>query len=172
MSTKIPKTTTVVSYAYELEIDGETIGTLQGFNPSQTRELQRIRAIDFELFDDTFEIAPGRTDLTITVEKLEVYKESLLSYINSGVMPAEGIVQMIRPFNIIETIADPGNTKRPAKIVVYRDCWISNYSKSVKEGTITVLEQAQIMVRAITMAQMEISRSKESLRSAETRNER
>jgi hypothetical protein len=78
MSTSIPNTKTVVSYSYTvLDAQSKAIGTLQGFNPSASRALERVREIMNEVAD-TKEIVPGRTDFTISLDRLEMYNSGMV----------------------------------------------------------------------------------------------
>ena len=81
--TRIPNTTTVASYAYTVKANGSVIGTIQGFNPSANRNLERVREI-LNTAEDIVEIIPGRSEFTITLDRLETY--------NKGMMDALGFI--------------------------------------------------------------------------------
>ena len=62
--TRIPNTTTVASYAYTVKANGSVIGTVQGFNPSANRNLERVREILNEI-DDVVENGPDYIGIII-----------------------------------------------------------------------------------------------------------
>ena len=135
MSTQIPHTKTVVSYAYTITANGTSLGTLQGFNPSSTRALERVRELRNEI-DDMVEIVPGRSEFTIQIDKLEMYSENVLQAL--GFSDFEDISKLRTPIQIVETIKDPVSGK--GRTVSYVNCWIQNVAKTIREGTITVSE--------------------------------
>lgn len=144
--TRIPNTKSVVSYAYTIKVNGIPIGTLQGFNPSENRALERVREIQNELID-TVEIVPGRTDFTITIDRLETYEKDLLRAL--GLPKTATISQLIDSFDIVEEIQGPTAAQR--RVISYNGCWINNKNKTVREGTITVTENATIWVTSINV---------------------
>lgn len=140
--TRIPNTKTVVSYAYTIRAGGKTIGTIQGFNPSYNRTLERVREIQNSI-DDTVEIVPGRTEITLTIDRFETYDETTLSKFGakSSGIDANDISEVTDPFTITEIIQDSlGNVRT----VDYVDCWIQTYGKTIREGTINVAENVTI----------------------------
>lgn len=136
--TRVPNTKSVVSYAYSIKANGTIIGTLQGFNPSANRNLERVREIKNELID-TVEIVPGRTDYTISIDKLETYDTTLMKAL--GYSNFTTLHEITDPIDIIEEITGPNGIRR---VISYNKCWIQSVSKTVREGTITVSEQVTL----------------------------
>jgi len=139
--TLIPNTNTVVSYAYTVMVGNRKIGTLQGFNPSANRALERIRELMNEV-DDIKEITPGRTDFDITIERLETYDEAMLDAL--GYASFEDLSQITDPMNIVEEIRGPVAKGSPRRTIVYERCWITSWAKQIREGTITVTETVSL----------------------------
>ena len=139
-STRIPNVKTVVSYAYTISANGVNIGTLQGFNPSANRNLERVREIlgnDSSI--DTFEIVPGRTEFTISIDRIETYNAAMMKAL--GFTAFEDISVVTDPIQILETVRDKaGNTRS----IEYKDCWIQSWNKTIREGTITVTESVTL----------------------------
>jgi hypothetical protein len=145
MSTSIPNTKTVVSYSYTvLDAQSKAIGTLQGFNPSASRALERVREIMNEVAD-TKEIVPGRTDFTISLDRLEMYNSGMVKAIGFG---SDDIANLTDPITIMEVIRGPQGQTRT---IAYQDCWINTWSKTIQEGTITVRESVSLWVTKITI---------------------
>lgn len=148
MSTRIPQTKSTVSYAYTVKgKTGNIIGNLQGFNPSANRALDRIRELNGAAGDvDTVEIVPGRMDLQITIDRFETFDESLSNALRGPNQPLD-LSKQTEPFTITETVRDSvGNTRS----IFYIDCWIQNWSKTIREGTITVAENVTVYPTRIT----------------------
>lgn len=147
--TRIPNTTTVASYAYTVKANGTVIGTVQGFNPSANRNLERVREILNEI-DDIVEIVPGRTEFTITLDRLETYNAGMLEEL--GFATFEDISQVTDPIQIVEEIRGPVALGNPSRIIVYERCWIQTWGKTIREGTITVTESVTLWPERIVVS--------------------
>lgn len=144
--TRIPSTTTVASYAYTVKANGKVIGTVQGFTPSANRNLERVREILNEV-NDIVEIVPGRTEFQITLDRLEIYTESMVEALGFG--DFEDISTITDPIQIVEELRGPASLGNPSRIIVYERCWIQNWTKTIREGTITVVENVTLWVERI-----------------------
>lgn len=146
--TRIPSTSTVVSYAYAITVGSKEVGTLQGFSPTGNRALERVRELAYDPSGarDTIEIAPGRSEFSITIDRLELYSGTLMEVLGQDI----DITQMVSPFTITETLRN-GNGAI-IRTIQYIDCWVNNVSKTVREGTITVAENATLWVTRIVAA--------------------
>lgn len=157
MSTAIPQTEVAVSYAYQIQVDGKTIGTLQGFSISMNKDITRARGVFDWGTTDTVELIPGHTEVVIQVEKFEVYIKTLLDHF---LVPSSSDVQSSlqniglplfnESFNIVESVFSPSGAVR---VITYRDCLVRSYTKAIKEGTITVIENAAIQCGAVLIQQ-------------------
>ena len=148
MSTRIPNTRTVVSYAYTVtDSKGNPIGTLQGFSPSSNRPLERVREIMNEELD-TFEIVPGRTDFSIQLDRLETYDKQMMKAL--GFTTFEDLSKITDPITIIELMTS--NVGKIRKIE-YQDCSVSNWSKTIREGTVTVTESVTLQPTRIRVSE-------------------
>lgn len=145
--TIIPNTQSVVSYAYTIKANGVEIGTLQGFNPTGSRAVDRVREIRNTL-EDTFEIVPGRSEFKITLDRTETYNKNVIAALGYDIF-GESIAQIRDPITIVEQILGPNGESRQ---IIYDRCWITSWSKSVTEGTITVKENVGLEVERIFMS--------------------
>lgn len=139
--TIIPNTQSVVSYAYTIKAAGVEVGTLQGFNPTGSRQVDRVREIRNTL-EDTFEIVPGRSEFKITLDRTETYNKNVIAALGYDIF-GESIAQIRDPITIVEQITGPNGESRQ---IVYDRCWITSWSKTVNEGTITVKENVSLEV--------------------------
>lgn len=145
--TVIPNTQTVVSYAYTIKANGVEIGTLQGFNPTANRTVERVREI-LNTLEDTFEIVPGRSEFRITIDRIETYNKNVILALGYNIF-GESIAQIRDPITIVEQILGPNGESRQ---IVYDRCWITSWSKTIQEGQITTKENATLEVERIFMS--------------------
>lgn len=134
-----------VFYQYKILIDGAVVGTLQRFNPSTERNLERIREI-MNTGDDTREIAVGRSDIQITAERIELNNSAMLDVLAPD-QPFFDISDLNSPVNIVEICRYPDGSKRN---ITYEDCEVKSYSKSISVDTITIVESVTFWVRKVT----------------------
>jgi hypothetical protein len=139
--TLIPTSNTVVSYAYTVLAGNKKIGTLQGFDPSANRMLDRVREIMNE-DADIVEIVPGRTDFTLSIDRLETYNAAMMDAL--GYASFEDISEITDPIQIVETITGPVSKGSPKRTIVYQNCWVQTWSKTIREGTVTVTERVAL----------------------------
>jgi len=160
MSTQIPSTKTAVSYSYVVKSDkGGVLGTLQGFNPSVNRALERVREINWSNLEDTVEIVPGRSEITISIDRLETYDKAMMEAL--GYDSLEELPQITSPITITETITDSlGRTRT----ISYVDCWIQSWGKTIREGTITVTETVTLWPTKIVALSNNANTSKSAKR--------
>lgn len=154
-----PNTKTVVSYTYKVTGAGRaSIATLQGFNPSYNRTLERVRELG-NVDVDMIEIVPGRGEFTISLDRLETYSDNFATALgltsahvggigdgSAGVVPSNQKIS----FNIIETITSSVTGK--SRTITYGDCWIQTYSKTVREGTVLVAENMVIWPTSVVVS--------------------
>ena len=143
--TRIPSTKTVVSFAYTIKCNGTAIGTLQGFNPSANTTLERVREIMNEV-QDTVEITKGRTDYTISIDRLETYDAGMLKAL--GLPSTTVLHELTEPIDIVEEITGPLGQRRA---ISYNKCMIQSINKTIREGTITVSENVVIWPTSMTV---------------------
>ena len=148
-STRIPHTKATVSYGYTISANGVPIGTLQGFNPTQNRPLDRVREIMNEI-DDIVEIVPGRTDLTIAIDRLETYDKNFFEAL--GYATYEDLSQITTPILIMEEIRNP--VTGAGRKIQYQDCWFTSWGKTIREGTITVTETVSVFPTRIRVSKI------------------
>jgi len=144
----IPNRKTVVSYAYTVKNNnGKAIGTLQGFNATMSRRLERIFEINRNASDkDTFEIVPGRSEYRITIDRLETYENSLLEAL--GISNSDEVSKATNPINITEILQGPNGEIKKTE---YHNCWIDSLGKNIREGQITVTENVSLQVEFIVI---------------------
>lgn len=150
MARPVTSAKSTLSYMYTVQgAAGNVIGNIQGFSPSANRTLERVRELRGDASgqaNDTVEIVPGRTDFQITVDRFETYDSSLVGALQGPSRPLD-ISQQDTAFDITETVRDASGQTRT---IYYQQCWIQSWSKTIREGTITVAENVTVWPTRIT----------------------
>ena len=154
---RLPLTNAEVFYSYTITYEGDPIGTLREFTPSQTRTHEYIREIATN-GGDVVEIVPGVPTYQISLNKVRLYEQTLLGKFN---IQSENIQKQIQSFDILETVwkpsgetnagadASPGNILRTS---TYEGCWITDWGKSVSSEGILIIENMTVQCTRIVAA--------------------
>lgn len=140
----IPNTKAAVFFAYDIMINGNVVGTLTRFSPNASKRVERVREISTRAGGRALEMIPGTTDISIDVEKLRLYKESLFNALG---FPIYSIEDLNSPFDITETLTDPEGIREHT---IYHSCLLSSYSRAVSTGNTLIAETATIQVAYIS----------------------
>lgn len=157
----LPFTNSEVWYAYTIKIQGQEVGTLRSFAPTQTRTFEYVREIGTN-GGHIFEGVPGITDYKIHLEKVRLYTKRILDYFGIAM---HDIQNQIHSIDIQETTyksavppdADPVNANLDGArssnrnlgaggigILNYEECWITSWGKTVAVGTVLVIETMDV----------------------------
>jgi len=151
---QLPVTQSEVWYAYSISLQGVNVGTLRTFNPTQTRTFEYVREIATN-GGHIFEGVPGVTDYTIRLEKVRLYENELFN--NFGISTKD-IQNQVRALDITEEIHRPANIQNKdvsdpsgkaiqsdsVTILNYKDCWITDWGKSVSTTAVTIVENMTV----------------------------
>lgn len=153
----LPFTSSEVWYAYTIKIQGQEVGTLRTFNPTQTKTFEYVREIGTN-GGHIFEGVPGVTDYTVRLEKVRLYAKRILDYFGIAM---HDIQNQIHSIDIQESIfksavppdADPVNANLDGAqssnrnlgaggigILNYEECWITEWGKTVQTTAVLVVE--------------------------------
>lgn len=138
-----------MQYLYSLAIMGPHgnqvtmgLGALQTFAPSETRPMTRLGQIGS---DEYYEIVPGRVEDSLTLSRIALIKKNLAEAL--GYTADMQLLKNQRiPIQITEIMYDP--TGGP-KAKLYKDCWISDFGKTIDQGTVEIAEDVTIQVTGI-----------------------
>jgi len=163
-----------VYFAYKLVVPNRNggllqIGTIQNFSPSSSRQVQRIRGIANN-GAWPFELAPGAADTTIAVNYLSLYLLPLAKVFGYPVASSIDLNYQRIPFDIQELCFFPNEAEAnlgtksnltwtsdqwkkmastsgmAVETLHYKGCLISNMSRTINQGTVTIAETATIQV--------------------------
>lgn len=151
----LPQTKHSVFYSYAIAFNGNQIGSFSKFSSSMSRSPERIREVLFSRGAEVKEIVWGGTDITVSIDHAELYKESLLKIIGTELFSLE---EWNFPVDIVEVQYVPAefNGIRPTtagttgqRIITYKDCVPSSYNKAADVGTAHIAESMEFWCRTI-----------------------
>jgi len=158
---RLPQTKAEVFYSYQILVEGEAVGTLQSFNPSQTRTSDFVREI-MTNGGEIFEIVPGVPTYTIALSKVRLYENTFLRHFG---VSSENIQRQVRSFDIVETVWQPSDIENLAAVgdgynatgegstlrsLTYEDCWVVDWGKTVSSDGILVVENMSVQCTRIS----------------------
>jgi hypothetical protein len=136
----LPWTRHAVWYAYDIRVNGRIVGSLQNVGSEFKQDLERIR----ELFENTGtrvrEMVPGKTDISLRVELIQLYRTPLFRALGYEVYSLE---QFKHKFDVVEREHWPDGTVIQR---VYHDCMIASYGRTIATATAHVAERADLEV--------------------------
>lgn len=139
----LPNTQAAVWYAFTISVNGIAVGMLQGFNPTQSREVERVRQIMYETGPDALETVPGATNISVDAERIEMYKANFMQAIGRELV---SISDLVDPIDILEEKHQPdGSTAR----IQYVSANISNYARRINTGSTFILETVTFQVARV-----------------------
>ena len=121
-----------------VRVNGEAVGAIQSFAPSQNRQIERVREVGTDGFIEIHPNAP--TTIQIQVTRIVFDNLKLPPAFKRGF---ENINSQRLPFDIevydhthVETI--------PPQVTVYRNCWFASYASTYTAGAYQISENATI----------------------------
>lgn len=131
-----------------LDDEGFNIGFLQNINRTDDRPTDAIRHLDASDAGRMLEQAPGVENNTLTLTGFALYntgvnRRSLLNrIIGASSSPFRSLNSQQIPFEITEQWTHPASNARGQTL--YGDCMLTNYSRPVNIGNITISETANV----------------------------
>jgi hypothetical protein len=142
--TQSPNTLHSVFYAHSIHVNGIEIGSFERFSTRSGRSTERIREILFSRGPEVKEIVWGGTDISIDINRVELYNKAMLEAFGFEIFSIEDFNQ---PVNITELQFNPENNGR--RVITYMDCVASDTSKDLDTGTARIVESMTFQVRTI-----------------------
>lgn len=143
--TAVPHTQHSVFYAHSIHVNGIEIGSFERMSMRSTRTTERIREILFSRGPEVKEIVWGGTDISVDLNRVEMYNKALFEAFGFQIYSLEDLNQPVNISEIQFNPADPGG----ARTITYVDCVASDWSKDVDTGTVRVVETMTFQVRTI-----------------------
>lgn len=144
-----------ISSAIDIYVDNEKVGAIDSFNVNVSRVVTRVRELNSAAAGRTVAFAPGPEESSITVSGFLLYTAGKNAIFNrivpgdsyAGDAPMISIGQQMKGFDIHEKYVNPATGS--AYVVIYKDVWLTNYSKSQNINTAMIIENATMEVRGI-----------------------
>lgn len=141
---RAPYTKIVTQHVISIRINGQTIGYIQTFVPSQTRTLTPVYEINSSTSGRRIEIAPGNVDAdTLGVSRYDIYRKLMWQAFGFSATIVH-LSDHLRPFDVKEIWKTPeGETYG----TLYTGCWFSDTGRSFgATGDRLVLVSATLQV--------------------------
>jgi len=158
---RLPQTRSEVFYSYVIQINGIPVGTLRGFNPSQTRDVQIVREI-MTNGGEIVELVPGTPTYSLTLDKVRLYENTLMNHFG---ISSQDVQKQVRAIDIVETVWTPSDMENEAvtgsgfnasgegkigRTLTYEECWITNWGKTISSDNVLVVETMTVSCTRIT----------------------
>lgn len=133
-----------------IDHDGNNIGFIQSFGPTQNRNMTPVRHLNAADAGRIIEAAPSPSNKTIAVNGFALYTKqndgSLVQRIGGSVTrkTMRDLEEQAIPFNIVEKTTHPSTGA--IEQTVYHDCWLTSHNKPVNIGNALITETANIFV--------------------------
>jgi hypothetical protein len=153
----LPKTQHSVFYSYSIVINNVAVGSFEKFSVSFTRAHERIREILFGRGAQTKEMLWSTTDISIDIDHVELYTESMLQALGFQLFTIEDLNQTV---NVVEVMRIPGDsigsiesglgaTPSGHRVITYEDCVPTSVRKEINTGTAKVIESMTLECRRV-----------------------
>ena len=142
----LPNSQAVVWYSHSIFVNNVEVGTFENFSTNSTRTNERIREIFFSRGPEVREIVWGGTDITVDINRVELYNEAMFEAFGIDIFSLEDFNQYVQIMEIQNNPASAGGGKRN---ITYTDCSPNKIGKSIDIGTARIIESISFDVRTI-----------------------
>lgn len=140
----LPQTQHSVFYAYSININGNEIGSFERLSMRASKNAERIREVLYSHGAETKEIVWGATDISVDLSKVEIYRQCFQEAMGFALGSLEDINT---PVDIVEVQTNPVSGEK--RVVAYKDCVATSWSKSIDTGTAKLVEEMTFEVRTV-----------------------
>jgi len=128
-STNAPFTNTATSHAIKIKVEGQFIGRIQSWSPSQSRAVQAAYEINSVTAGDVAENIPGvASGLTLQVTRYDLYEARMEQAWGEGFDLREMLCNQANPLRITEHWIKPSGEYTS---YVYSGCWFTNMGRQM-----------------------------------------
>lgn len=126
-----PQTLVRTSHSLTIRANGNTIGLINGWNPTLSRTITPIFELKTRTSGDPIEKVPGNmTGMTIAVQRYDIYVQRMESAF--GTADLMMLSTQDTPFTVVERWRFPESAGGGIEIVRYDGCWFSNIGKNYR----------------------------------------
>ncbi len=128
----IPQTSIRTSHAVTIRAGGETIGMIQGWNPSQSRTITAAYEMKSDTSGKVQENVPGNeSGLTIQVNRYDLFKSKMEEvWGDSSLNSLRMIGNQLAPITVTETWKTPSHNADETN--EYLGCWFSQLGRNMQ----------------------------------------
>jgi len=125
---RAPFTKVVTQHVVSIRVNGQTIGYIQNWNPSQRKTLTRVFEINAVTSGRAVELVPGNVDAdTIRIDRYDVYRKLLWKAFGFAAELVH-LSDHLNPFDVKEIWKEPdGNTHG----TLFTGCWFEETGRSM-----------------------------------------
>ena len=142
----IPNTQTRVFYSYSIMVNGREIGSIQRFSASNRKTVERVREISAAQGTRVKEVVPGIVDVEVTLERLKIYKNDLLTALGATVNSLE---DFILAFDLSEQCTHPDGS---TDTIVYHGGQLANLDHAENLRETLIMDRATVQFAYVTNA--------------------
>jgi len=123
-----PSTLTKTSHALTIKVNGEAIGLINGWNPTQSRTVTGIYEIGTDNSGNPVEYMPGNaTGLTISISRYDMYTKRMEEAF--GTKDLVMLTRQSEPFDVHEVWKTvDGKDER----FIYTGCWFTSLGRTIR----------------------------------------
>lgn len=131
MAVNPPQSLVRNSHSLTIRANGETIGLINGWNPTISRTITPVYELRTRTSGDPVEKVPGNvTGLTIAVQRYDLYISRM--EVAFGTADLMMLSNQDLPFECIERWQHPASAGGGIEIIRYTGCWFSNIGKNYR----------------------------------------
>lgn len=125
-----PSTSTRTSHALTIKVLGQTVGFINGWNPTQSRTVTPIYEVGVDNSGNPVEYMPGNiTGLNISINRYDIYKTRM-----EEVFGTPDLVMLTRqsePFDVHEIWRFPFDDQNTERFI-YAGCWFTSLGRTIR----------------------------------------
>ena len=124
-----PQTLVRSSHSLTIRVNGESIGLINGWNPTISRTITPVYELRTRTSGDPLEKIPGNvTGQTIAIQRYDLYVSRMETVF--GTRDLMMLSLQDAPFSVLERWIFPNNGG--TEIIEYKGCWFSNIGRNYR----------------------------------------
>lgn len=147
----LPITQSASTFSIDIYANGKRIGNCQSFTPTTSRTHTRVREIGSARGGETSEIVPSISDHSITLSRVELYREETIEALGYSVDSYASLEDLRTPIDIRQVMTKPDGTKI---VTEFQECWCSNATQN------GISSSGNVITDSITLQVTRIRRGK------------
>lgn len=123
-----PETNVRTSHSVSIKVNGKTIGLINGWNPSMSRQISPIYELDAESSGLVLENVPGNVQgLTVSIQRYDIWPTRMEEAF--GTTNLDMLAGQRSPFTVQESWKSPDGKM---EVWEYTGCWFSQIGRNIR----------------------------------------